>query len=63
MGRAANMFPEPSAEIVNMRNQGRLRLTASVRKPGHRKRVSIGARAFHKPLSREPTVGYSSNIT
>jgi len=57
------MFPEPSAEMVNTRNQKRLQSTESVRKPSHRKRTSIGARAFPKPLSHEPTVGHSSNVT
>jgi len=63
MGRAANMYPEPSAEIVNTRHQKRLQLTENVRKPSHRERVSIGTRTFHKPLSHEPTVGHSSNVT
>jgi len=57
------MFPEPSAEMVNIRNQKRLQSTESVRKPSHRKRTSIGAGAFPKPLSHEPTVGHSSNVT
>jgi len=62
-GRAAGMFLEPSAELVNTRNQTRLQLTESVRKPSHRKRASISAHAFHEPLSHEPIVGHSSNVT